>query len=68
MLRLVEVFGVPEHLQNAPASADWSKFNETDNQGFLFLFLFLFLLFLFLLSFSLSHFILCAGEPLRARL
>jgi len=33
MLELVEGFGIPSHLQIAPIAADWSKFNEVDNQG-----------------------------------
>jgi len=33
MLELVEAFGIPDHLLNAPAAANWSRFNEVDNQG-----------------------------------
>jgi len=32
-LHLVEAFGVSDHILGAPIAADWSKFNETDNQG-----------------------------------
>jgi acyl-CoA oxidase len=32
-LNIVQGFGVPEHLINAPIAQDWKKYNEIDNQG-----------------------------------
>lgn len=32
-LALVQAFGIPDHLVNAPIAQDWIKYNEVDNQG-----------------------------------
>ena len=32
-LELVDGFGIPEHMITAPIAKDWTKFNESDNQG-----------------------------------
>mmetsp|Transcript_45823 Transcript_45823/g.146134 ORF Transcript_45823/g.146134 Transcript_45823/m.146134 type:complete len:96 (+) Transcript_45823:2103-2390(+) len=31
--RLVDSWGIPEHLVAAPIAADWERYNVTDNQG-----------------------------------
>jgi len=32
-LHLVDAFGVPDHMVQAPIALDWHKFNLVDNQG-----------------------------------
>ena len=32
-MNLVDAFGIPDYLINAPIALDWVKFNEGDNQG-----------------------------------
>jgi acyl-CoA oxidase len=32
-LRLVDAFGIPDHLVAAPIASDWAEYNKTDNRG-----------------------------------
>lgn len=31
--RLVDAFGIPDHILAAPLAADWEAFNASDNRG-----------------------------------
>lgn len=32
-LRLVEAFGIPDHLAASPIASDWAEYNKVDNRG-----------------------------------
>ena len=32
-LKLIQAFGIPDHVICAPIAGDWVKYNEVDNQG-----------------------------------
>lgn len=32
-LRLVDAFGIPDHLVASPIASDWAEYNKVDNKG-----------------------------------